>query len=259
MQLVARETWDDEVSDLRQAQRKFQTVVLTLTDVLETISDPRAKNRAEDIIGDLGEELDQALTTEGPSQEKYLGAIDVQIKELEKLLAGQRMLFTAAHRVALRFVARVNVNDVPRVFKILRDILDEIAQLLEEIREEKAEAAAAEARRNFKPEFPDIDYSRRPSKPGKPSAPRAKITYARAQNQIMISLDRMGWKISGPLKIPHATSPSGKSRLWFKAQAIYSSEGLRVNDFKSARSTWAGDIRQDGAVDAFLAWAKKLH
>lgn len=256
-QVSAREEWDDELSDVAKAQRKFQVTVLTLTDVLSTIDDSRAKARAQDIIGDLGEHLDNAISAQGPQQERFLGVIDLQLKELESLLAGQRLMFSSMNRIAMRFIAKVDLKDVPHVFKLLRGILDEIAQNLEEVREEKAAAAAAEAARGFKPQFTENKGPK--FGPKVPAAPKAKKTYAKAQNEIMLGLDHMGWKLSGALKIPHATAPGGRFRLWFKAQAIYSSDGSRVNDFKSARSTWAGDIRQEGAVESFLAWAKKQH
>jgi len=52
-------------------------------------------------------------------------------------------------------------------------------------------------------------------------AARAR-TYAQAREEILDYLDKEGWKLSSKtLRIPHATSPDGNFRLWFKTQAVY--------------------------------------
>lgn len=75
-----------------------------------------------------------------------------------------------------------------------------------------------------------------------------KPTFAEKRTELLDFLARNGWKLSDRnLKIPHATSPSGEVRLWFKPQAIYYSYGLTVTQFKEARSLavdsreWTGE------------------
>ena len=250
--------FDDEYEDLHKAQQKFQREVFSLVDMIDTIVDPRSKNRAQDIVENIGEQLDTAIAKEGPDQERNLGVINKHLHELEQLFAGQGMLFAASFRRA-----RITQKDIPRVFKSLRDTLDEVASLLEEIREEKESLAKyrEKVQRSTYDKLQEMGAvpAKKPGRtPGQtPAAPRPKLTYAKAQEMIMKELAALGWKLSGPLKIPHATSPSGQFRLWFKAQAIYSSQGSETTSFKAARSTWSGDIRQPGAVDQFIAWAKK--
>lgn len=64
------------------------------------------------------------------------------------------------------------------------------------------------------------------------SAPRP-ATFKQASQQLMVGLQQAGWSVSPQLKIPHATSPDGKVRIWFKPQALWVSPGT---DFKHARS-----------------------
>ena len=68
-------------------------------------------------------------------------------------------------------------------------------------------------------------------------------TYAAARAALFAYLRAEGWKLDTSLKIPHATSPDNRTRVWFKAQAVYVHHDDRGRfDFKSARSTWL-DIR----------------
>lgn len=85
-----------------------------------------------------------------------------------------------------------------------------------------------------------------------------KRTFAQARKEIFDFLKKKGWKLVDHLKIPHATSPDGDYRLWFKTQAVYMSKGRhRLGD---ARSTWI-DIR-DVSPDEFMleieSWMKRL-
>lgn len=51
-------------------------------------------------------------------------------------------------------------------------------------------------------------------------------TFAEAKSAIWSALRDAGWSMSDPhLKVRHATSPDGDLRLWFKAQAVYESQG----------------------------------
>ena len=77
-------------------------------------------------------------------------------------------------------------------------------------------------------------------------------TYPQAQRDILGNLRANGWDVSGPLKIPHATSPNGQLRLWFKPQAVWSTKikpGERsqfegTHNFKDARTiSYSLDIR----------------
>ncbi len=78
-------------------------------------------------------------------------------------------------------------------------------------------------------------------------------TFDQARREILTALRAAGWAVKSDLKIPHATSPDGGLRLWFKAQAVHATEGNH-HDFGNAR-TFGGyefDIREyDGP--AFLA------
>lgn len=72
-------------------------------------------------------------------------------------------------------------------------------------------------------------------------------TFVAARQEILDYLKGQGWELSGALKIPHATSPGGDLRLWFKAQAVYYTEGHHT--FGDARAlSYDLDIRKlDGA------------
>jgi hypothetical protein len=59
-------------------------------------------------------------------------------------------------------------------------------------------------------------------------------TFKVAKAAILDYLRKEGWKMSGPLKIPHATSPDGKLRFWFKSQAVhYSWEKHKAGNARS--------------------------
>lgn len=84
-------------------------------------------------------------------------------------------------------------------------------------------------------------------------------TYKQAQADIITGLAKDGWKVKSDLKIPHATSPDGTHRLYFKAQAIYlhtdkNQYGAPQHDFGNARSLHLGDIRSGG----YEAFGKQL-
>ncbi len=50
----------------------------------------------------------------------------------------------------------------------------------------------------------------------------ARPTFAAARKALLEGLAALGWSISSPaLKVPHATSPGGSLRLWFKPQAVH--------------------------------------
>ncbi len=84
--------------------------------------------------------------------------------------------------------------------------------------------------------------------------PSKQRTFIDARLDIIYLLEDRGWKVSKALKIPHATSPDGSLRLWFKPQAVwytafqeqgpesYSRGGGKRHDYGDAHSLWF-DIR----------------
>lgn len=82
-------------------------------------------------------------------------------------------------------------------------------------------------------------------------------TFAQARAEILQYLGSQGWHLSGPLKVPWAESPRRGLRLWFKAQAVYASEGS-YHTLGGARSTWIDDIRRlDGPQ--FLEAVRRMY
>ncbi len=80
----------------------------------------------------------------------------------------------------------------------------------------------------------------------------AQETFKAAQTRILTQLVALGWKTVPALKVSHATSPDGQTRLWFKPQAVYYSTGPKHN-LGDARSLHA-DIRESKSNDLiFLA------
>lgn len=87
--------------------------------------------------------------------------------------------------------------------------------------------------------------------------PKKRPTFQAAKDAVLKALEAKKWvlKTRGPdgkpMKIPHATSPSGDVRLWFKPQALYftvvSGGGAR-HEFKNARSLWV-DIRDEDPAE----------
>ena len=61
-------------------------------------------------------------------------------------------------------------------------------------------------------------------------------TFKQATADHLAALGKLGWAVKAGLKIPHATSPDGKVRLWFKPQAVWASPGERGSDMGAARS-----------------------
>lgn len=80
-------------------------------------------------------------------------------------------------------------------------------------------------------------------------------TFQAAKTAVLDYLQKQGWKVNPHLKVPHATSPDGELRLWFKAQAIYYSWGDK-HTLGDARSLHT-DIR-DMTPEAFAAEAERL-
>lgn len=66
------------------------------------------------------------------------------------------------------------------------------------------------------------------------SRPLAEATFKQAMSDLMTGLEKLGWKVASRLKVPHATSPDGGTRIWFKAQAVYA--GPARGGMRDARS-----------------------
>jgi hypothetical protein len=87
----------------------------------------------------------------------------------------------------------------------------------------------------------------------KPGAPKdKKPTFAEVRKAIFERLRKDGWTLQEKLQIPHATSPDGQWRLWFKAQSVY------INDpqtdpraFKNTHSM-ISDLRELADPNAFM-------
>lgn len=94
--------------------------------------------------------------------------------------------------------------------------------------------------------------------------PKPKLpTYAKAKSTVIDGLEKRGWTVKKDLKIPHATSPDGQTRLWFKPQAMWVSrlgggdkgiDPVERHDLKHAGSNFA-DIRKYAEDDGI----EKLH
>jgi hypothetical protein len=94
----------------------------------------------------------------------------------------------------------------------------------------------------------------------KPAPKRKARTYAEAQRDFLSYLRQQGWAVSPPLKEPHATSPDGGYRIWFRPQAVYyAPREAGKYDRGRARSLWfLRDLRQmDG--QEFVAEIEESH
>lgn len=65
-------------------------------------------------------------------------------------------------------------------------------------------------------------------------------TFGKAKLRLLGELSRLGWDVQDGLKVPHATSPDRRIRLWFKPQAVWYTgsdhhSGFR-HDFHAART-----------------------
>lgn len=93
---------------------------------------------------------------------------------------------------------------------------------------------------------------------GLPGAFEAKLpTYAKAKEAIFQALGQAGWKVASNLKVPHATSSDGNTRLWFKTQAVYHSHSPTgaARDIGGAHSMWLDLRTVDGPT--FLKHVEK--
>jgi hypothetical protein len=87
----------------------------------------------------------------------------------------------------------------------------------------------------------------------------AKPTFLQARANIEEALGRHGWALVRGLKIPHATSPNGRLRFWFKPQAVYyttvSGSYVDRHQYANARTLeYNLDIREQDP-EKFAIWA----
>jgi hypothetical protein len=79
-----------------------------------------------------------------------------------------------------------------------------------------------------------------------------KPTFAEVRKLVLDRLVKEGWAVKADLKVPHATSPDGKTRLWFKTQAVYGNDtGTDPRDFANTHS-WTSDLRDFADTDKFM-------
>ena len=72
--------------------------------------------------------------------------------------------------------------------------------------------------------------------PAKPKAGK-KPTFGEARAAILARLRADGWTVKTDLKVPHATSPDGQTRLWFKPESVYANDkGAGIGDIGGAHS-----------------------
>jgi len=84
----------------------------------------------------------------------------------------------------------------------------------------------------------------------------AKETFSDAKKRLLSGLRELGWAVKDrsaygeTMKVPHATSPDGRFRLWFKPQAVWMSEVGRgiSHELGHARSLFV-EIRGTDAAD----------
>lgn len=223
------------------ANREFHTLLQKLHEPVEQLPEHTEKHRGEELLKEIPAHFQKAVASD-LDDEATRGHLLAQTRdlltELERLVAGQKMLFTAAARVAARFRS----GSTQEVFKELNDILDNIEGWIQH------------------DSMRVLGIKPGPKAPG-PRGPKAPKTYAKAQDEILAELAKTGWKVVPHLKIPHATNPDGTFRFWFKPQAIYYSTGREVKNFGEARSIFTKDYRFEPPhqfAEELLADAKRL-
>jgi hypothetical protein len=86
---------------------------------------------------------------------------------------------------------------------------------------------------------------------GQKNAKKAKAeTFLTARARILDELRGLGWNVVAfnaregkPMKVPHATSPDGGLRLWFKPQAVWFTKGNRHELGEARTISYDLDIR----------------
>ncbi len=83
-------------------------------------------------------------------------------------------------------------------------------------------------------------------------------TFEQARQGIFAEALRRRYILKTGLKTPHATSPSGAFRLWFKPQAVHFTEGPRHEAGDARTLLYDLDIRQVDPVQ-FFDWVERNH
>ena len=78
------------------------------------------------------------------------------------------------------------------------------------------------------------------------------MTHAQAMQRILDDLAVRGWAVRRHLKVPHATSPGGQFRLWFKTRAVYFTLGYS-HDMHAARTVAYDLDKRSMTVDELVA------
>lgn len=80
-------------------------------------------------------------------------------------------------------------------------------------------------------------------------------TFRVVRDHLIAGLEAHGWRVAKSLKVPHATSPNGATRLWFKTQAIYVNDpGTNPSAFSNTHSL-VSDMRTLSGVADLLSRA----
>ncbi len=70
---------------------------------------------------------------------------------------------------------------------------------------------------------------------------------------VLDGLSALGWTVKAGLRVPHATSPDGRLRLWFRKPTVYYTFGSHLMPF--ARTT---DMRPETAtIEQVLYWVAR--
>jgi len=210
-----------------EAEKTFIGVLSLIKDHLSEIQGHREKQEAVTHWAALNKAAPYLFREEDKNaRTRWVGVVNSRLSDLEKLFAGQMTLFASlAAKVVAKFLGAAMDRRLTVYFNTLHEIVDNLDKIYER-----------DIMRNLglKPSRPPAD---------RPKTPRPAMTYAQAQAAILKVFKAKGWGISADLKIPHATSPSGQVRFWFKPQAIYLSRGPDVKNFNKARSIFAEDYR----------------
>lgn len=220
--------YSDPHSVLEEAFDTFKSLLSSLQEAVFDLVDPVDFKRGQELYGKL-EEIPSFLKdyyVKQPSRAvKALGLARVWLTELEKLFSGQMSLFAATSFQPGTKVAVLESKD-KATFTKLHDLLDAMEVAMDEVGRPSPFSG-------IKPSSP-----RAPSTGPRQKRPVAPKTFVQAQKDIMDAFKRLGWSVSGPLKVPYVTEPSGKIRLWFKPQAVYFSQGKELTQMGKAMSLY---------------------
>lgn len=162
----------------------------------------------------------------------------------EKAAGGERAMLDV---LSSAFSTKVKPQDVRyiryRKFKgdvEMEDVADRLGGILTSVGKNEADSKALIAylkKKGAKPMKEALEFF------GQPLQEAKRRTFKKAKEEIVDYVEKHGWKVKRHLKVPHATSPHGDVRLWFKPQAIYFSggEGTSLNQARSIH----GDIRKE--------------